>query len=177
MTPGLAIEHLNDIDSRIADAVAEEDWPRFHTLLGEMLNLVQDLGESAPASVSLERQPELLHNVKRGLLAIVTARRQLQQQADRVKENIVRLDRQAHQSADSGRDDLARLALQRKQNALLDLEGLDRHIAGMEQEQEKLAQAASRARAEASDQSATASIEAELAALKGETRAKPENGT
>ena len=55
-----------------------------------------------------------------------------------MRENIERLERQAKQALEADREDLARLALQRKQNALIELQGLDEQIEGMEQEQQKL---------------------------------------
>ena len=48
---------------------------------------------------------------------------------------------------EAGREDLARLALQRKQVAVIELQGLDEQIAGMEMEQEKLTAAEQRLQA------------------------------
>jgi len=119
------------------------------TIVKSKMNRLLDSAEDPRETLdySYEKQLEMLQNVKRGVVEMVTAKRRIQQQADRVQENIARLDRQARQAVEAGRDDLARLALERKQTALAELEGLDEQIAGMEREQEKLTQAEQRLQA------------------------------
>jgi phage shock protein A len=96
---------------------------------------------------SYEQQLEMLRNVKRGVVEMVTAKRQIQQQASTVQGNISKLESQARQALEAGREDLARMALQRKQAAAIELQGLDDQIAGMEHEQEKLTMAEQRLQA------------------------------
>ena len=124
-------------------------FSRMSTIVKSKMNRLLDSAEDPRETLdySYERQLEMLQNVKRGVVEMVTAKRRIQQQADRVQENIARLDRQARQAVDADRDDLARLALQRKQTALIELEGLDEQIAGMEREQEKLTEAEKRLQA------------------------------
>ena len=124
-------------------------FSRMSTIVKSKMNRILDSAEDPRETLdySYEKQLEMLQNVKRGVVEMVTAKRRIQQQADRVGENIARLDRQARQAVEAGRDDLARLALQRKQTALTELEGLDEQIAGMEREQEKLTQAEQRLQA------------------------------
>ena len=124
-------------------------FSRMSTIVKSKMNRLLDSAEDPRETLdySYEKQLEMLQSVKRGVVEMVTAKRRIQQQADRVQENIARLDRQARQAVDADRDDLARLALQRKQNALLELEGLDEQIAGMEREQEKLTEAEKRLQA------------------------------
>ena len=124
-------------------------FSRMSTIVKSKMNRILDSAEDPRETLdySYEKQLEMLQNVKRGVVEMVTAKRRIQQQADRVGENITRLDRQARQAVEAGRDDLARLALQRKQTALTELEGLDEQIAGMEREQEKLTQAEQRLQA------------------------------
>ena len=124
-------------------------FSRMSTIVKSKMNRLLDSAEDPRETLdySYERQLEMLQNVKRGVVEMVTAKRRIQQQADRVQENIARLDRQARQAVEAGRDDLARLALERKQTALTELEGLDEQIAGMEREQEKLTQAEQRLQA------------------------------
>ena len=93
---------------------------------------------------SYEKQLEMLRGVKRGVVEMVAAQRQIQQQASKIQENVSRLELQARQALEGGREDMARLALQRKQTAVLELQGLDEQICGMELEQEKLIQAEQR---------------------------------
>ncbi len=124
-------------------------FSRMSTIVKSKMNRMLDSAEDPRETLdySYEKQLEMLQNVKRGVVEMVTAKRRIQQQADRVGENITRLDRQARQALDADREDLARLALQRKQTALAELEGLDEQIAGMEREQEKLTQAEQRLQA------------------------------
>lgn len=124
-------------------------FSRMSTIVKSKMNRLLDSAEDPRETLdySYEKQLEMLQNVKRGVVEMVTAKRRIQQQADRVQENIARLDRQARQAVEADRDDLARLALERKQTALAELEGLDEQIAGMEREQEKLTQAEQRLQA------------------------------
>jgi phage shock protein A len=113
------------------------------------MNRIMDQAEDPRETLdySYEKQMEMLRNVKRGVVEMVAAKRQIQQQASKVQESISRLDMQARQALEAGREDLARLALQRKQTSLLELQGLDEQISGMELEQEKLTQAEQRLQA------------------------------
>ena len=124
-------------------------FSRMSTIVKSKMNRILDSAEDPRETLdySYEKQLEMLQNVKRGVVEMVTAKRRIQQQADRVGENIARLDRQALQAVDAGRDDLARLALLRKQTAQTELAGLDEQIAGMEREQEKLTEAEQRLQA------------------------------
>ena len=61
-------------------------------------------------------------------------------QKARLWDNIRTLDEQARRSLDSDREDLAKLALQRKNANLIEMQGLDKQIAEMQAEQEKLEQ-------------------------------------
>ena len=113
------------------------------------MNRVLDNAEDPRETLdySYEKQLEMLRGVKKGVVEMVAAKRRIQQQATKVQENVTRLDGQARQALDVGREDLARLALQRKQTALIELQGLDEQIAGMEHEQEKLTAAEQRLQA------------------------------
>ena len=115
-------------------------FSRMSTIVKSKMNRLLDSAEDPRETLdySYEKQLEMLQNVKRGVVEMVTAKRRIQQQAAKVRENITRLERQAKQALEADREDLARLALQRKQNALMELQGLDEQIEGMEQEQQKL---------------------------------------
>ena len=119
---------------------------RMSTIVKSKMNRILDNAEDPRETLdySYEKQLEMLRNVKRGVVEMVAAKRQIQQQADKVRENIARLERQAEQALDVEREDLALMALERKNTAVLELEGLDQQIAGMEVEQEKLTQAEAR---------------------------------
>ena len=119
---------------------------RMSTIVKSKMNRILDNAEDPRETLdySYEKQLEMLRNVKRGVVEMVAAKRQIQQQADKVRDNIARLERQAEQALDAGREDLALMALERKNTSVLELEGLDVQIAGMEEEQEKLTQAEAR---------------------------------
>jgi len=94
-----------------------------------------------------DKQIQMLRNVKRGVVEMVTTKRRLEMQAAKVRESIATLEGQAAQALSAGREDLARLALQRKQTALIELQGLDHQVANLELEQEKLTRAEERLQA------------------------------
>ena len=122
---------------------------RMSTIVKSKMNRILDQAEDPRETLdySYEKQLEMLRNVKRGVVEMVTAKRQIQQQASLVRENIAKLDSQARQAVEADREDLGRLALQRKQVALIELQGLDSQLEGMEEEQEKLTTAEQRLQA------------------------------
>jgi phage shock protein A len=81
-----------------------------------------------------------LNKLRRDIAEVVTAKRRLEMQKAKLWDNIRTLDEQARRSIDAQREDLAKLALERKNANLLQLQGLDRQIAEMLSEQEKLEQ-------------------------------------
>ena len=96
---------------------------------------------------SYDKQVEMLRNVKRGVVEMVATKRRLQIQAQKVQDNVVKLDVQARKAMEVGREDMARIALERKQTAILELQGLDEQVSGLELEQEKLTKAEQRLQA------------------------------
>ncbi len=137
--------------------------------MNRILDNVEDPGEAL--DYSYEKQLEMLQNVKRGIVEMATARKLIQQSADKVRGNIVRLERQARQSLDAGREDLARLALQNKQESLYELESLNEQIASMEHDQEKLTLAEQRLQAKVDDfRNHKEVIKAQYSAAQAQTR-------
>jgi phage shock protein A len=116
------------------------------TIVKSKMNRILDSAEDPNETLDFayEKQVEMLRGVKRGVVEMVAAKRRIQGQASTVQANVDRLSQQAGQALDAGREDLARLALQRKQAAMIELQGLDEQIAGMELEQEKLTAAEQR---------------------------------
>jgi phage shock protein A len=72
------------------------------------------------------------------LVAVTTARVQLERQSERLKARVPLLEEQARRALDAGREDLARAALERKQAALEQIGALDRQLAEVAQEEERL---------------------------------------
>src|SRR4051794_9656303 len=87
---------------------------------------------------SYEQMQEQLQNVKRGVADVVTAKKRLELQTQKVEQNVVKLETQARQAAGANREDLARQALERKAAAQQQLQGLDTQIKQLSDQQEKL---------------------------------------
>ncbi len=122
---------------------------RMSTIVKSKMNRILDQAEDPRETLdySYEKQLEMLRNVKRGVVEMVTAKRRLELQAKKAQDNLAKLDSQARQALEMGREDLARLALERKQTTISELEGLDQQIAGLEMEQQKLTNAEQRLQA------------------------------
>ncbi len=85
-----------------------------------------------------DQQQELLRRTKQGLVEVATAKVRLERQSQSMREKVPRLEEQAARAVSSRRSDLARLSLQRKQAVLAELEGLDRQVTEVAQEERKL---------------------------------------
>jgi phage shock protein A len=113
---------------------------RFTTIIkakiSRLLDRAEDPGETL--DYSYQKQLELLQNVKKGIAEVVTAKKRLQMQADRIEQQVVKLDTQARQALSAGKEDLARTALERKQLAQSELQGLDTQVSELESQQQKL---------------------------------------
>ena len=119
---------------------------RISTVVKAKINRLVDDAENPGENLdyAYEKQRAMLQNVKRGIVEMVTTKRRLQLQAEKVRASIVNVENQARQAMAAGREDLARMALQRKQTAMIELEGLDEQVAQLELEQEKLTRAEQR---------------------------------
>ena len=122
---------------------------RMGTIVKSKMNRILDSSEDPRETLdySYEKQMEMLRNVKRGVVEMVTTKRRLELQAAKVQESISKLDSQARQAVEMGREDLAKMALERKQTAIAELQGLDQQVSGLELEQEKLTHAEQRLQA------------------------------
>jgi phage shock protein A len=90
---------------------------------------------SVTLDYSYERQREMLQKVKKGIADVVTAKKRLQLQAQKLEVEMPKLEGQARQALSAGRDDLARAALERKAFAQQELQGLDGQVADLEKQQ------------------------------------------
>ena len=102
----------------------------------KLLNRAEDPGETL--DYSYEQQLTLLQNVKRGVADVVTAKKRLQLQSDKLEQTVPKLESQAREALAAGREDLARAALERKTAAQAQLQDLDRQVSELEGQQEKL---------------------------------------
>jgi phage shock protein A len=87
---------------------------------------------------SYEQMQTQLQNVKRGVADVVTSKKRLELQTQKLEQNVVKLEGQARQAVAAGREDLARAALERKAAAQQQLQGLDQQVQGLGEQQEKL---------------------------------------
>lgn len=115
---------------------------RITTVIKQKANYLVDKYEDPRQALdySYEKQRELVNRLRRDMAEVVTSKKRLEMQKARLWDNIRTLDEQARRSLDSDREDLAKLALQRKNANLIQMQGLDRQIAEMQAEQEKLEQ-------------------------------------
>ena len=113
---------------------------RFTTIIkakiSKLLDRAEDPGETL--DYSYQKQLELLQNVKKGIAEVVTSKKRLQMQADKLEQQVVKLDTQARQALSAGKEDLARVALERKQLAQTELQSLDSQVKELEAEQQRL---------------------------------------
>ncbi len=104
--------------------------------ISKLLDRAEDPSETL--EYSYQKQMELLQNVKKGIADVVTSKKRLQLQSDKLEQQVVKLDTQARQALSAGNEELARAALERKQVAQTELQNLDPQIAELERQQESL---------------------------------------
>jgi phage shock protein A len=117
-----------------------------NTILQAKMSKVLDKAEDPNETLdySYEKQLQLLQNVRRGLADLVTSKRRLQLQQDKLQSDMSHLDDQARQALAQNREDLARMALQRKVAVQQQLDSLGTQITQLEQQQQKLTDAEQR---------------------------------
>jgi phage shock protein A len=115
---------------------------RITTLLKQKLNILLNRFEDPREGLdySYTKQMELLNKLRRDIAGVITAKKQLEMQKAKLWENIRTLEEQAQRAISQNREDLARLALERKNANMLQLQPLDKQIAEMKTEQDKLEQ-------------------------------------
>ncbi|HET9719046.1 MAG TPA: PspA/IM30 family protein [Solirubrobacteraceae bacterium] len=104
--------------------------------ISKLLDRAEDPSETL--EYSYQKQLEQLQNVKKGIADVVTAKKRLQLQEEKYRDQVVKLDTQARQALAAGQEDLARTALERKNAVQADLQSLDGQITQLEQQQEQL---------------------------------------
>jgi phage shock protein A len=119
---------------------------RMNTILQSKMSKVLDKAEDPNETLdySYEKQLQLLQNVRRSLADMVTSKRRLQMQHDKLQTDLARLDQQAKDALAANREDLARLALQRKVAMQQQMDSLDTQVAQLETQQQKLTDAEQR---------------------------------
>jgi phage shock protein A len=104
--------------------------------VSKLLDRAEDPAETL--DYGYNKQLELLQNVKKGIAEVVTSKKRLQMQSDKLEQQIVKLDTQARQALAQNREDLARAALERKTVAQTELQSLDQQVTELESQQKQL---------------------------------------
>src|SRR5881409_2455005 len=104
--------------------------------ISKMLDRAEDPAETL--EYSYQKQIELLQNVKKGLADVVTSKKRLQLQSEKLEQQVVKLDTQARQALSQGNEELARTALERKAAVQNELQGLDGQVAELERQQQQM---------------------------------------
>ena len=104
--------------------------------ISKLLDRAEDPSETL--EYSYQKQIELLQNVKKGIADVVTSKKRLQLQQQKLEQQVVKLDTQARQALSQGNEDLARVALERKQFTQNELQSLDGQVSELEAQQQSL---------------------------------------
>jgi phage shock protein A len=113
--------------------------------VSKLLDRAEDPGETL--DYSYQKQLESLQNVKKGIADVVTAKKRLQMQSQKLEQSVVKLDTQARQALAAGNEELARTALERKNVAQTELQSLDTQVTDLEAQQQKLTDSEQKLRA------------------------------
>ena len=113
--------------------------------ISKMLDKAEDPGETL--DYSYQKQLEALQNVKKGIADVVTSKKRLQMQSQKLEQSVVKLDTQARAALSAGNEELARTALERKQLTQTELQSLDQQVAELEAQQQKLTDSEKKLRA------------------------------
>ena len=113
--------------------------------VSKLLDRAEDPAETL--DYSYQKQLELLQNVKKGIADVVTAKKRLQMQSQKLEQQVVKLDTQARQALAAGNEELARTALERKNVAQTELQALDTQVTELEAQQQKLTDSEQKLRA------------------------------
>jgi phage shock protein A len=105
----------------------------------KMLNRAENPTETL--DYSYEQMLEQLQNVKRGVADVVTSKKRLELQQQKLEQNVVKLETQARQAVAANRDDLAKQALERKAVAQQQLQSMDGQVQQLADQQQKLVDA------------------------------------
>ncbi len=113
---------------------------RFSTVIKSKISSMLDRAEDPSETIeySYQKQMELLQNVKKGVADVVTSKKRLQLQQQKLEGQVVKLDTQARQALSQGNEPLARTALERKSFAQTELQSLDQQVTELEAQQEGL---------------------------------------
>jgi phage shock protein A len=113
---------------------------RMSTVIKSKVSRLLDRAEDPAETLDYgyQKQIEHLQDVKKGIADVVTAKKRLQMQSQKLEQNVVKLDTQARQALSQNREDLARAALERKAVTQTELQSLDHQVTELEAQQQQL---------------------------------------
>jgi phage shock protein A len=113
---------------------------RISTVVKQKVSTLLDKYENPKEALdySYTKQTEMLNKLRRDIAEVITAKKRLEMQKAKLWDSIRTLDEQSRRAIDADKEDLARLALERKNANMLRLRALDKQIADMQAEQDKL---------------------------------------
>ena len=115
-------------------------WQRTTLIVKSKYSKVLNKAENPTETLdySYEQMLEQLQNVKRGVADVVTSKKRIELQQQKLEQNVVKLETQARQAVAANREDLARQALEKKTVAQQQLQSMDGQVKQLEDQQEKL---------------------------------------
>src|ERR1700756_3369371 len=115
-------------------------WQRTTLIVKSKYSKVLNKAENPTETLdySYEQKLEQLQNVKRGVADVVTSKKRIELQQQKLEQNVVKLETQARQAVGANREDLARQALERKAIAQQQLQSMDGQVQQLADQQEKL---------------------------------------
>ncbi len=113
---------------------------RFSTIFKSKVNTALDRAEDPRETLeySYQKQIEQLQNIRRGVAEVVTSKKRIELQRDRLQQQVQQWDQDARDAVKAGRDDLATDALSRKQTVQSQLDGLAKQIEDLAREEARL---------------------------------------
>lgn len=148
---------------------------RLSTVIKQKVNQLLDRYDDPRQALDYShvKQTEMLNKLRRDIAEVITSKKRLEMQKAKLWDNIRTLDEQAHRSIEVDREDLAKLALERKNSNLLQVQGLEKQIAEMQNEQDKLEQTEKRLSAKVEEfKSKKEVIKAQYSAAEAQVRIK-----
>lgn len=113
---------------------------RVSTIFKSKVNTALDKAEDPRETLdySYQKQVEQLQNIRRGVAEVVTSKKRVELQRDRLQQQIEQWEQDARDAVAAGRDDLATEALTRKQSVQGQLQGLDKQIEDLAREEARM---------------------------------------
>jgi phage shock protein A len=113
---------------------------RVSTIFKSKVNTVLDKAEDPRETLeySYQKQVEQLQTIRRGVAEVVTSKKRIELQRDRLQQQIGQWEQDARDAVSAGRDDLATQAITRKQAVESQLSGLDKQIDDLAREEARL---------------------------------------